>query len=180
MTSPIPVLCLLLTAGSLSGLASEQAHYRREDGAFSNAVEVSLPAWSTTSCAISCTAMKPWFCGGFTYHDSGTCDLFRGREEAAICANSPEIAPSLVVERGSEPRSYRRLQANRSTCLGGIKCSSMYANAANIFYLTRSRKSSYRTTWIILLYPYAIRRVMFCNHSQVLSVCKESWESKLD
>ena len=127
MTSPISVLRLLLTAGSLRGLASEQAQYRREDGEFSNTVEVSLPAWSTTSCAISCTAMKPWFCGGFTYGDSGACDLYRGREEASICVNPLETALPLVVESVSEPRSYRRLPANRSTCPGGIKYSSMYA-----------------------------------------------------
>ena len=162
MTSPISVLRLLLTAGSLRGLASEQAQYRWEDGEFNNTVEVSLSAWSTTSCAISCTAMKPWFCGGFTYRDSGACDLYRDREEASICVNPLEAAPPLVVESVSEPRSYRRLQANRSTCPGGSKCSSMYAYAAKLLlYLTGNRKCPYRIAGMIFLYSYVIGETYF-------------------
>ena len=173
MTSPISVLCLFLTAGSLRGLASEQAQYKREDGSFSNTVEVSLPAWSAASCAIRCTAMKPWFCGGFTYHDSGTCDLYRGREEGeeAICVNPLEAAPPLVVESGTEPRSYRRLQANKSTCPGGIKCNSMYTYDANVFAFNIVQEmliKNYREDDLFVL--VCKRRCKFYNHNQVLSV----------
>ena len=117
MTVPISVLCLLLTAGTLLGLAPEQAQYRREDGKFTNSPDATISAASDTACAISCTAMEPWFCGGFTYHDSGSCDLYKGNE-AATCVNPEEAAPPLEVDSSSEPRSYRRQQP---TCPGGMK-----------------------------------------------------------
>ena len=108
MTDPIVVLCLLLTAGTLAVLCSGMDKYRRENGTFANTPNATVSAVSKTTCAIRCTSMELWFCGGFTYH-SGTCDLYRGNEEAA--GVSPlEVAPPLEVDTGSEPRSYRRLK----------------------------------------------------------------------
>ena len=101
------VLCLLLMAGTLAAMgAGEDKYTRRENGAFTNTPSTTVPAMSDTACAISCSTMEPWFCGGFTYH-SGACDLYR---ETAACVGPLEVVPSLEVDTGSEPRSYRRLQ----------------------------------------------------------------------
>ena len=110
MTDPIVVLYLLLTTGgTLAVLGSGMDKYRRENGTFANTPTATVSAASKTTCAIRCSSMEPWFCGGFTYHN-GTCDLYRGNEEAAG-VNPWEAAPPLEVDTGSEPRSFRRLQS---------------------------------------------------------------------
>ena len=108
MTDPIVVLCLFLTAGTLAVLGTDNDTYRRENGTFTNTPSTTVAAASDTACAISCSTMEPWFCGGFTYH-SGTCDLYRDNEVTG--GNAPEAVPPLEVDTASEPRSYRRLQA---------------------------------------------------------------------
>ena len=115
MPTPTSVLCLLITAGTLLGQEPEQAQYRREGGRFTNSPEAILSASSTAACAAGCSRMKAWFCGGFSHHPDGTCDLYRGNDQATC--NPQETAPPLQVDPGSsEPRSYRRRQ--QSACPG--------------------------------------------------------------
>ena len=116
MTSSLSVLYLLMmmTADMLLGLDPKLAQFRREGGTFINSPEATLSVSAMIPCAVSCTAMRSWFCGGFTYYEDGTCALHRGNEES-ICINPLESVPPLEVDTGSEPRSYRRLQP---TCPG--------------------------------------------------------------
>ena len=116
MPSSLSVLCLLMmmTADMLLGLNPKLAQFRREGGMFINSPQATLSVSAVISCAVRCTAMRSWFCGGFTYYEDGTCALYGGNEEV-ICINPLEAVPPLVVDTGSEPRSYRRLQL---TCPG--------------------------------------------------------------
>ena len=109
MTDPIVVLCLLLTTGTLAVLGAGKDKYRREDGTFTNTPSATVAAPSVINCAARCNSKVPWFCGGFTYH-SGTCQLYRSNK-GGTCDNPLEAASLLEVDTGSEPRSYRRLQA---------------------------------------------------------------------
>ena len=109
MTDPIVVLCLLLTTGTLAVLGAGKDKYRREDGTFTNTPSATVAAASVINCAARCNSKEPWFCGGFSYH-SGTCQLYRSNKEGT-CVNPLEAVPPLEVDTGSEPRSYRRLQA---------------------------------------------------------------------
>ena len=113
MVPVISLLCLLLTAGALFAVDPKQSWYRREDGKFRNTSELSLRVPSRMTCAFKCTTTKPWFCGGFTYHDSGTCELFRDTE-SATCAGT-----ALEVDTGSELRSYSRLHSPCPGMLSG-------------------------------------------------------------
>ena len=108
MSDHIVVLYLLLTTGTLAVLCSGMDKYRRDNGTFANTPNVTVSAASKTTCAIRCTSMELWSCGGFTFH-SGTCDLYRGNEEGSR-ATPLEVAPPLELDTGSEPRSYRRLK----------------------------------------------------------------------
>ena len=114
MTGPFSVLCLFLTVGTLLGLGPETAQYRREDYQFTNRPKTKLSKIRfRIDCSAKCTAMKQWFCGGFTYHDDGTCELYEGTA-VTTCVNPLDAAPPLTV--GSKrPQSYRRLN---STCPG--------------------------------------------------------------
>ena len=131
MTDHVVVLYLLLTTGTLAVLCSGYMDkYRRENGTFANTPTATVSAASKTTCAIRCTSMELWSCGGFTYHN-GTCDLYRGNEEAAG-VNPWEAAPPLEVDTGSEPRSYRRLQAT-DPGEGILTCSRLDSVDKNIF-----------------------------------------------
>ena len=144
MVTPFSILCQLLMVDTLLGLDSKQAQiYRQEEGKFINAPEVTLTARSSMACAARCTAMELWFCGGFTYRNSGVCHLYRGNKEA-VCVNPLSAVPGLVVDKGSGPRSYRRLQAS---CPG-----------KKIYTLVRSRQGTRHCKILQIIF------VMFGRH----------------
>ena len=120
MSSPSTVLALLLLTALSESLADilRNNTFRRENGTFKNAPNETTLATSATTCALQCVGSESWFCGGFTYLEGGICHLFEGPQTDAVCVNPLTAKPPLLVEPGSERRSYRRLMKN---CTGEIQ-----------------------------------------------------------
>ena len=78
MPGPVAVLWLFIMIGPLSVLSVGAAQFRREEGTFNTTPDASVSAPSRFACSAKCASMLPCFCHGFTYHEDGTCDLYRG------------------------------------------------------------------------------------------------------
>ena len=75
MADPRAVLWVFVITGPLSVLSAGAAEFRREEGMFNTTPVASVSAPSRLVCSSQCTAMQPWLCRGFTYHEDGACEL---------------------------------------------------------------------------------------------------------
>ena len=101
MPDPVAVLLLFIMIGPLSVLSAGAAQFRREEGTFNTTPDASVSVSSRFACSAKCASMLPCFCHGFTYHEDGTCGLYRGDKSCqkmqADCQQDPPettITPS--------------------------------------------------------------------------------------
>ena len=110
----LPVgLCLLLPllSSSLARLAIDTNRFRREKGTYTEASVLTVSAVSGITCAVKCTRIEEWFCGGYTYFTGG-CDLYKESWDG--------LAVTPQDDNYSGPFSYR-LRHN-STFSGELHC----------------------------------------------------------
>ena len=120
MLDPIAVLWLFIMIGPLSAMSAGAAQFRREEGTFNTTPDASVSAPSRFACSAKCASMLPCSCHGFTYHEDGTCDLYRGDKDLLETTVTPSGAPGAS--------SYRLLP--RPMCPGKAKVVCVYVHCA--------------------------------------------------